>query len=293
MQLSDGIIQQIQHYTGQSFTPVNSKQAFGGSINQAFTVSDGTRDFFVKTNSPQKLDMFEAEALGLEELRKANSIRIPHVIGYGNDRKTAWIILEKIHFGGGNHQSALDAGRQLAQLHSKTAQLFGWQHQNTIGATPQDNTPEHDWIDFWKSRRLGTQLEFAEQKGYRGTVIDICTELTERCDSFIDHKPAASLLHGDLWSGNLSYDNVGRPVIFDPAVYYGDHETDLAMTELFGGFHASFYSAYREVKPIDSGYSVRKRLYNLYHILNHMNLFGGGYEGQAVSIAQGLLAELR
>ncbi len=183
------------------------------------------------------------------------------------------------------------AGRQLAQLHRATADAFGWHRDNTIGATPQLNTPREDWVAFWRDQRLGYQLESAAAHGHGGRLQSSGERLLTRLDALIGHRPAPSLLHGDLWGGNIGATPDGQPVIFDPAVYHGDREADLAMTELFGGFDANFHSAYRESWPLDPGYATRKILYNLYHILNHLNLFGGGYLSQAQGMIDRLLAE--
>jgi fructosamine-3-kinase len=165
---------------------------------------------------------------------------------------------------------------------------------NTIGSTPQKNTPRQDWVAFWREQRLGYQLQLAARQGHGGALQRQGEQLLEYLpDFFTDHRPQASLLHGDLWSGNYSIDSQGQPVIFDPAVYFGDREADLAMTELFGGFGAEFYAAYNSSWPLEPGYAVRKTLYNLYHILNHLNLFGGGYLSQAQRMIQHLLAEVR
>jgi fructosamine-3-kinase len=170
---------------------------------------------------------------------------------------------------------------------------FGWNRANAIGATPQDNTPGTSWPDFFRTRRLGAQLALACARGHgraleRGTVL-----LEKMAGLFATPQPAASLLHGDLWSGNRAMDETGEPVLFDPAVYYGDRETDVAMTRLFGGFDPGFHEAYRASWPLEPGFEVRAELYNLYHVLNHLNLFGAGYLPQAQAMIDRLLAELR
>ena len=177
-------------------------------------------------------------------------------------------------------------------MHQTTRGQFGWGRDNTIGSTPQPNKFSDDWIPFWQEQRLAYQLNLAAKNGYHGKLQERGKLLLEHFPALIDHNPVPSLIHGDLWGGNLSYDSNGNPVIYDPAVYYGDREADLAMTELFGGFGNRFYDAYNEAWPLDQGYKVRKTLYNLYHILNHLNLFGGGYGGQALRMINQLLAEL-
>jgi len=163
---------------------------------------------------------------------------------------------------------------------------------NHIGATPQSNDWQYSWSDFWREQRLGYQLDLAASNGYGGKLQTLGKQLLMRFPSLIDHAPVPSLIHGDLWGGNMSFDSNAQPVIYDPATYYGDREAEIAMTELFGGFSADFYAAYQDAWPLDQGYAARKTLYNLYHILNHLNLFGGGYLGQAQGMMERLLAEV-
>jgi fructosamine-3-kinase len=197
--------------------------------------------------------------------------------------------------GGGETSGTAEAfGQQLAHLHRHTRDQFGWHRDNTIGSTLQPNTPANDWLVFWRQQRLGFQLALAEQRDASRSLLRKGDELLQLMDGlFSDHQPQPSLLHGDLWSGNYAITREGDPIIFDPAVYFGDREADLAMTELFGGFPRRFYAAYNEAWPLDSGYQVRKTFYNLYHILNHFNMFGGGYAGQAERMTEKLLSELR
>ena len=182
-------------------------------------------------------------------------------------------------------------GRNLACLHCVTRDRYGWNRDNTIGSTPQINTQADDWVAFWRERRLGHQLRLAASLGHGGRLIANGERLLEKLPAlFAGYNPPPSLLHGDLWSGNAAMEAGGEPVIYDPAVYYGDREADLAMTELFGGYSRSFYDAYRSEYPLDAGYAMRKHLYNLYHVLNHLNLFGGGYGAQAERMIEQLLA---
>ena len=292
MTIANTLIQQIESHSNRRFELDKQISVSGGCINQAKILQSAEQRYFVKFNDADKYPMFQAEAMGLEALGAANAIRIPGVIGYGTEGTQSWLILEYIQFSAATTDSAAKTGRQLAELHSHTADKHGWLQDNTIGSTVQINPQRQSWIAFWTHARLGYQIQLAIQSGFSGKVISNAEKLMENCTSLINHRPVASLLHGDLWSGNLGYDEAGEPVLFDPAVYYGDHETDLAMTELFGGFSSDFYAAYREIKPIDAGYKVRKQLYNLYHILNHMNIFGGSYESQAANMAGRLLAEI-
>jgi len=238
------------------------------------------------------LPMFEAEAEGLQALLDSHSLQVPLPIASGIANQHAYLAMEYVPFNDTGDVSQL--GVQLAAMHQTRHTQFGWQRDNTIGSTPQTNRWTNDWVTFWAEQRLGAQLKLAAQNGAgrsllrRGELLQ-----TSLPDFFRDYQPAPSLLHGDLWSGNYAYDEQGRPVIFDPATYFGDRETDLAMTELFGGFPAAFYAAYNDAWPLDEGYVVRKTLYNLYHILNHFNLFGGGYLSQAENMIDRLLSECR
>ena len=275
----------------QSFASYRQTTISGGCINSAYCLEGKQQSFFVKINDQSQLDMFEAEAEGLAEMVKAKAVRIPRPVCFGIAGKHAYLVMEFIQIG--HNECAILLGRQLAEMHRQTANQFGWHRQNTIGSTLQMNNQTHSWVDFWRQYRLEYQLDVAQNNGFRGDLQKLGRRLCEHVDDFFDVNPKPALLHGDLWSGNYACDDQGEPVIFDPATYYGDREADIAMTELFGGFSQSFYSAYSEVWPLDKGYSVRKTLYNLYHIINHLNLFGSGYHGQAVSMIKSLLSEIR
>jgi protein-ribulosamine 3-kinase len=281
----------IGRATGSAFEIRNREAAQGGDISESFRLGDGTRSFFVKSQAASRLDLFEAEAAGLAELAAANAVRVPRVICLGVAAGRAYLVLE--HLALQSRGDAASLGRQLAQQHRVSAERFGGARDNWIGATPQPNAWSDDWIDFWRERRLGFQLRLAAQNGYGGALQRDGETLMARLDGFFgDTCPAPSLLHGDLWGGNHGFLADGEPVIFDPAVYYGDRECDLAMSELFGGFAPAFHAAYREAWPLDPGYATRRTLYNLYHILNHANMFGGGYAAQAQRMIAQLLAEL-
>lgn len=285
------ITDHISQATGNHFSPTTPVTMAGGCINQAYKLSDKSRSYFVKTNNSSLISMFEAEAAGLKEIARSDSIRVPNPVCLGSSGDNSYLVLEYIAMSGAGNMEL--AGRQLAQMHIKIGGGFGWRMDNTIGSTHQPNNLSTDWIEFWSNQRLGYQLKLATELGYGSRVRDSGEKLLELLPQLITHQPQPSLLHGDLWSGNISFDRSGTPVIFDPALYYGDRETDIAMTELFGGFAANFYSAYNEVWPLDPGYAKRKTLYNLYHILNHLNIFGGGYAGQAQGMIDRLLSELK
>jgi fructosamine-3-kinase len=287
------ISRHIAEATGRPFRPRDSRALGGGCINSAMVLESDDRKYFVKANAPDQLDMFAAEADGLAELAAAQAVRVPQPICFGAASDAAYLVLEYIDFGDGV-AAAAQLGRELAQQHRRTAPTFGWHRDNTIGSTPQINTSSASWVDFWRTQRLGFQLDLAARRHGSRALQQNGQRLLERLDAFFGHyAPVPSLLHGDLWGGNHGATRDGEPVIFDPAVYYGDREADIAMTELFGGFGARFYAAYREAWPLDDGYGVRKTLYNLYHVLNHFNLFGGGYGAQAQRMIDSLLAEIR
>ena len=291
MPLWEDIGSAIEAATGTHATIGQQGSVGGGCINQALRVQYGAATYFVKLNTAGKADMFAAEARDLQELRGSHTLRVPEPVCWGDNGQSAWLVMENLPLGGRGDPAALGEG--LATMHRITRQQFGWEQDNTIGSTPQSNTPTDDWVEFWREQRLRFQLDLAAQHGHGGRLQSQGEKLLEAFPClFTDYVPQASLLHGDLWSGNYAYTHDGEPAIFDPAVYYGDHEADLAMTELFGGFSADFYAAYRAHYLLDSGYAVRKTLYNLYHILNHLNLFGGGYHGQAQRMIDSLLAEL-
>ncbi len=285
------IAEQIAAASGQPFSPSAPRSIGGGCINSAFQLAAGKRAYFVKLNQGERLPMFEAEAAGLDELARADGPRVPGPVCTGLAAGHAFIAMEWIDLGQQHGDSAAEAGRQLARMHGCTRETFGWDRDNTIGSTAQPNEPSAHWVSFWREHRLGFQLSLVAGQGYGGRLCERGARLLEVLPALLDHAPMPSLLHGDLWGGNIGYDVAGAPVIFDPAVYFGDREADLAMTELFGGFSQDFYAAYHEAWPLPPGYGTRKSLYNLYHILNHLNLFGRGYLNQAEGLIDRLLAE--
>ncbi len=277
--------------TGEGFDVLGQQSMGGGCINSAWRLDTSQGSFFVKTNSAELLQMFEAEAEGLRELAAANAIRVPVPVCSGVAEGQAYLVMEYLRTGSRGSMAVF--GEQLAQMHRHTSEQYGWRRDNTIGSTPQPNAWCADWQTFWRERRLGFQLQLAKRKGASRSLCDKGQQLLEGLDVFFSgYTPQASVLHGDLWSGNYAMTQDGQPVIFDPAVYFGDREADLAMTELFGGFSKDFYAAYNASWRIDPGYSLRKTLYNLYHILNHFNLFGGGYADQAERMIERLLSEV-
>jgi fructosamine-3-kinase len=291
-ELSNAIACAITDATGQPFHIRAQESIGGGCINAAWRVEDNGRCYFVKVNAPDREAMFVAESAGLEELRASRSVRVPAPVCHGATTRAAFLVLEYLELGRGGGTGYEILGRQLAAMHRTARPQFGWGRDNTIGSTPQGNRRDDDWVRFWRERRLGPQLELAAANGHRGRLQQRGERLLATLPGLLaGHEPAAALLHGDLWGGNCAFLRDGTPVIFDPAVYYGDRETDLAMTELFGGFPADFHRAYREAYPLVDGYEVRRTLYNLYHVLNHLNLFGGGYRAQAEDMIDALLSK--
>lgn len=259
----------------------------GGCINNAEIVSTKSgKSFFVKTNSNSKPDMFLKEADGLRELAKANVIRVPNVVYVDND----FIIIENIIPHTKENSFWESFGRNYARLHKCISTSFGFYEDNYIGATPQLNIPSKtesvNWEEFYFNKRLLYQYKHAEKNGYASEELrKSFTQLENKINIVLkDCNAKPSLLHGDLWSGNFLTDETGNACLIDPAVYYGHREADLAMTKLFGGFDARFYLAYNEEYPVDDGYEYRENIYKLYHVLNHLNLFGSGYYHQAVSL---------
>lgn len=264
----------------------------GGSINESYRLegTDGAC-YFLKLNLAGHYPIFIAEASGLAAIKAARTVRVPEVIAHGITQGRSYLLLEYLQLHARGDAAVL--GEQLAALHRNTAVQFGGMEDNFIGTSLQINKRADDWIAFWRDQRLGVQLQLAQQAGCHAGLLSAGERLLESLPAFFaGHTPSPSLLHGDLWSGNHGYLGDGSPVIFDPAAYLGDRECDIAMTQLFGGYPVPFYEAYRAAWPLDAGYEARRELYNLYHILNHANLFGGGYARQAEQTMRRLLAEL-
>ena len=293
MSLWSDIAIQISASTNTPFDVEKISSISGGCINQAYCIEDSKHSFFVKLNKTKSLRMFEAEATGLQEIKNSHSLRVPTPICWGRNETNSWLVLEYIEMDHITKNGSAALGIGLAEMHRISFEKFGWMLNNTIGSTPQINNLSLEWIEFWREHRLGYQLQLAKTNGYTGRLLKQGEYLMEELEAFFPATlQVASLLHGDLWSGNYSYDLAGCPVLYDPAIYYGDRETDLAMTELFGGFSTTFYAAYSEAYPLDPGYKTRKILYNLYHILNHLNIFGGSYLNQAEDMMEKLLTEI-
>ena len=316
----DKIAAHISETTGETFSLDNRHSISGGCINQGYSISSSSRTYFAKINQASQIAMFEAEALGLQQMRATQTIRVPEPICWGTEGNSAYIVLEWLDLGSrGSERAWEEMGRQLAAMHKYTPPnppllrggeepnstwlrggeepnstlvrggeepnstllpgVFGWDINNTIGSTVQINNWTANWAEFWAEHRIGYQLKLAKRRGGHFPQGERLLEMIP--ELLAGYEPQPSLVHGDLWGGNAGVTSAGEPVIFDPATYFGDREVDIAMTELFGGFPAQFYRGYNQVWSLDGGYERRKSLYNLYHILNHFNLFGGSYESQA------------
>ena len=266
----------------------------GGDINQAFLLKcnfegEENRSIFVKINRFDKLDMFVQEKLSLQEIASTQTIAVPNTIALGSVGNEAYFAQEYIPMTSSS-DVRLFASR-LANLHQHSANAFGFNQNNYIGTTVQKNDWSHSWPEFFAQSRLQHQLDLLSKRGVSKRLLQKGRLLVADIDKFfVGHNPTPSLVHGDLWTGNYSYKPDGTPIIYDPACYYGDHEVDLAMLELFGNPEKLFFETYAQIFPINKGYSVRKNLYNLYHILNHANLFAGGYISQSETMIDTLMA---
>jgi fructosamine-3-kinase len=293
---SRAIAHWLTEHTGRTMVARPAAAVYGGSINECWRWPGEGGDAFVKVAAAERCDMFEAEAAGLEALRQADAVRVPRVLAQGIVGSHCVLALEWLELASaGDADAAVQArlGEQLAMQHRVTAPRYGWERDNTIGSTPQPNAWHDDWVEFFVHRRLAHQLQLAADGGLAPSVVERGHELCARCGAFYtSYRPVPSLLHGDLWGGNWArHATTHEPVIFDPAVYYGDREADIAMTRLFGGFGSAFYAAYQAAWPLDQAAGTRRTLYNLYHVLNHYHLFGGSYAAQAAQMIERLLAE--
>ena len=280
---------------GEHLRIVSADPVGGDSIHTALRLQDasGAR-FFAKLAPAAQAPMFEAEADGLAAIAASGSLRTPAVIALGADDAHAFLVLEWLELQ--PLTSATDGARfaeALVALHRNVGEHFGWPRDNFIGRTPQANAERDNWARFFVEQRLRPQFERARAQGFDVELQRQADLLLDRVPAlFLDYRPPESLLHGDLWHGNAAVLADGTPVVFDPAVHRGDRESDLAMSELFGGFPAAFYAAYRCAWPLHEDYEQRKPLYSLYHVLNHLNLFGRAYLRESLRLATRLNEEL-
>jgi protein-ribulosamine 3-kinase len=265
----------------------------GGCSSAAWRWESALGPLFVKLLQAERAQEFVAEAAGLREIAATGTVRVPRVLAAGRTPAQAFLALEWLELTSGDARAALRLGEQLAALHRCAGEAFGWQQDNTIGSTAQINARAADWPAFYRDRRLRFQLELARERGAEAQLYETGLRLCECVPQFFaGYRPVASLVHGDLWGGNWAMTAAGEPVLFDPCPYYADREVDIAMTQLFGGFDSGMQRAYESAWPLAAGWEVRRDLYNLYHVLNHFNLFGGAYAQQARRMIAALLAEV-
>jgi len=248
----------------------------GGDIAGSYRLEDGARSVFVKCMPLAQREVLEAEQDGLSRIAATDTLHVPSVLGSGCS-DVAWLVLEFVDLRPCSRAAFAALGERLAALHACRSERFGLDRDNFIGATPQVNHRSGDWTEFFFERRIGQQLRRLADAGERFGTRDADKLRTSWQRRFPGYAPEASLIHGDLWAGNGAMDANEQPMIFDPAVHYADRECDLAMTRLFGGFGTAFYEAYDTAWPLEAGWRERLDFYQLYHVLNHANLFGGGY----------------
>ncbi|HVS04467.1 MAG TPA: fructosamine kinase family protein, partial [Thermoanaerobaculia bacterium] len=273
---------------GRPASVVADRPIAGGCIHDSrlLELADGRR-LFLKADAGAPPDLFEREAEGLAALAAAGAVRVPADPLPGRAGGTVFLLMEAIPRGSPGRGFFADFGHRFAALHRDTrGGRHGLDQDNYLGGTPQPNGWSESWVDFFRQHRLGHQLRLARERGRSDAELErLGASLLERLGRWFDvpGEPAC-LLHGDLWSGNFLADDRGAPVLVDPAVYHGHREADLAMTRLFGGFESAFYRAYEEAWPLPPGHEERLPLYQLYHLLNHLNLFGASYRGRCLAI---------
>jgi protein-ribulosamine 3-kinase len=277
--LGDGIIAFLQSNVDSNIRLESFKIISGGCINHAGLLKTSVSEFFIKWNDAEHLpDMFEAESKGLSLLASTKTVRIPRVVGTGKTDRHQFIILEFLDRQQPGKSFWKELGHQLAELHQFKGQQFGLEYDNYIGSIKQYNTQTSDWIRFFTEERISRQLMMAEKSGLTDHSLRKKFDIIfQKINSLLPTTGRPSLIHGDLWGGNIVSDAIGNPCLIDPAVYYGIPEMEIAYTRLFGEFNKDFYSAYQEVNPIPPGFEHRMDIYNLYPLLVHANLFGRSY----------------
>jgi fructosamine-3-kinase len=280
------IAEHINNELEGKFEIEHKAQLTGGNINLAYHISGHNQQYFVKINQREQLEQFETEVLSLKAMHHAHCIRVPAVICAGQTIDKAFLVLEYLPFEGETVTGWQNLAQQLAKLHMQHDQaMYGFDWDTLLGSTTQPNKWQSNWSSFFSEQRIGWLLQLLLEQGFGFGKIDY---LVEQCRQRLQHyQPPPSLLHGDLWRGNVGF-VADSPAVFDPACYFGDRETDLAYSTLFGRFPEPFYQAYNEFYPLDKAYEERKDLYNLYHVLNHAYLFRGAYLVQAQELIKQL-----
>lgn len=263
----------------------NIKAVGGGSINQTYKLETEGGNYFIKINDAARYpQMFEKEARGLELLKSAETLKVPSVVHYDSSGSDAYLLLEFIESGSSGGDFWERFGSDLAAMHRKSHDYFGLDHDNYMGSLYQYNAPHEKWVDFFVEERLEKQVRLAHDDGaINRNDIALFEKLYPKLDGYFPDEPPA-LVHGDLWSGNYMAAASGKAALIDPAAYYGHREVDIAMSTLFGRFSPEFYRSYNQAWPMESGWEERLDIYNLYPLLIHVNLFGGGYWGSVKSI---------
>ncbi len=286
--LRRAIEERLSAHAGREVRVTGEAPLGGGCINDARRLDTTAGPFFLKSNADPLPRLFEHEAAGLEALHDAGQLTVPRPVAHhnGGDGVPPYLLTTWIATGRRAPDFSEQFGRRFARLHrNATGERFGFHDDNYLGSTAQPNPWTDDWVAFWRDHRLGFQLGLARRNGHTGELETLGTRLLDRLGDYLaepDEPPA--LLHGDLWGGNYLVDETGHAAIIDPAAYYGRREADLAMTRLFGGFDGAFYAAYEEEWPLAEGAPDRIEIYTLYHLLNHLNLFGGSYLGGCLRI---------
>lgn len=283
------LIQQLSDTLMFEFNPVEKEKVSGGDISDCYMISDGEQRYFVKVNTRDFLAKFEIEGENLRSLRETSTVQVPELVMIGTSKNHAFIVLNYLPTKPlDNATNSYEFGVQLAKLHQWGEQKeYGFDADNYIGSTLQPNPWDKKWGRFFAEQRIGWQLQLLREKGIElfniGELVDVVQS------RLANHSPRPSLLHGDLWHGNVANSAFG-PICYDPACYWGDRECDIAMTELFEGFQPAFYQGYESILPLSLDYVERKNIYNLYHVLNHYNQFGGHYLVEAESLIKKILS---
>ncbi len=290
MVTAESVSEAIEKICGAGVRVNSRRPVFGGDINHAYALelSDGTV-IFMKANTRRKIGIFEGEAESLDFMRQTGAVRSPEALAIGTDGDISFLLLEFIRSGPAGRHSSAEMGEDLARMHQADTSAFvsggkfGALHDHLLGSGIQTNTPMDSWIDFFAECRLRPLFERTDHYFDSGTRRQI-TIFLGKLGNLLTEPEHPSLLHGDLWGGNYMIDDQGHPWLIDPASYVGHAEADLAMTELFGGFDSSFYDAYRSTAGLDPGYRDRRDIYNLYHLLKHLHLFGTGYLSSVMAV---------
>lgn len=288
----DGVLDQLEEAGWDDGREVEVETLSGG-IHAAYRLRFPRVSLFMKANRMENAAMLADEADCLEKLRAVSALILPRPLLHGTAGDSAFLLLPWIDMRPPSIQAQEKLGRQLAELHRSHADQHGWHRNNHIGFTEQKNAWSDNWGEFYATQRLEPQLELAAAKFDAPWIDEGYKLLLQVPELLAGHMPPPSLLHGDLWFGNVAERKDGSPIAFDPAAYYGDRETDIAMTFLFGGFALEFYVAYEDAYPLPEGHKPRRPLYELYHVLNHANMFGGGYMQQAERLIRKILERTR